>query len=106
MLIGRPGEVVAAAPAANLASNPNRFLIDPQDHINALRSARSSGLDIVGFYHSHPRTAPAPSPTDLDEASYRNHLYLIVSLLKDSPDLALYWLGDGGFVPALFTTVP
>jgi proteasome lid subunit RPN8/RPN11 len=97
MLVGRAGEIVAAVRAQNLAGSPNRFLIDPKDHINALRHARANGLDVVGFYHSHPRSAPIPSPTDLEESSYRHHLYMIVSLDSDPPGFGLYWLGEMDF---------
>jgi proteasome lid subunit RPN8/RPN11 len=33
----------------------NRYNIAPQELIAAQRQARKSGLDIVGFYHSHTR---------------------------------------------------
>jgi proteasome lid subunit RPN8/RPN11 len=106
MLIGRSGEVVAAEPAGNLAEEPGRFLIDPKDHFAALRRARAQGLDVVGFYHSHPWSSSAPSSRDLEEASYRRHLYLIVGLGLEWPDFGFYWLDDAGFVPAAFSCVP
>ena len=40
----------------------------------------AAGSRCVGFYHSHPRSAATPSATDRAEASYPDHLYLIVSL--------------------------
>ena len=33
-----------------------RYLIKPQDYINAEKYARTKGYDIIGFYHSHPET--------------------------------------------------
>ena len=72
LLVGSAREIVAAVRAANLADNPSRFLIDPKDHIRARREARARGLDVVGFYHSHPHSDARPSPTDLAEASYEN----------------------------------
>ncbi len=106
VLIGDGQDVLDALPARNIADKPTvRFLIDPKDHLDALRGARRRGLDIVGFYHSHPRSPAVPSDTDLAEANYPHHLFLIVSLKHPQPDLQLYCFLDGNFLPAPFVTV-
>lgn len=46
----------------------NRVLILPQDVLRGERYARSKGLDVVGYYHSHPDDAAVPSQFDLDHA--------------------------------------
>jgi len=104
MLIGRGMSVVEAAAARNLAGLPTRFLIDPQDHIAAIRRARARGLDVIGFYHSHPHSGAAPSPTDLHEASYPDHVYLIVSLEHEPPEMRCFRLHDGNFHELGFVT--
>jgi proteasome lid subunit RPN8/RPN11 len=99
VLVGSGSLVSAAVRARNIAPAPTTtFLIEPADHFAALREARRRTLDIVGFYHSHPTTPAAPSSIDLDEASYPDHLYLIVSLAASSPDVRLYRLVAGAFV--------
>jgi proteasome lid subunit RPN8/RPN11 len=98
VLLGKDGEVVEAVSTGNLAESPNRFLIDPRDHINARRAARDRGLDVVGFYHSHPGSTGEPSATDLAEASYPDHLYLIVGLASSPPEVRLYRLAGRGFL--------
>ena len=90
MLVGSQGAISRAVRAGNLSENPSRFLIDPKDHIQARRDARAEGMDVVGFYHSHPHSAPVPSETDLADASYANHLYLIVGLTGEAAELRLY----------------
>ena len=106
LLIGDGDGVVDCAPARNIADRPAvRFLIDPKDHLHALRDARRRGLDIVGFYHSHPRSAAIPSDTDRAEANYPDHLFLIVGLADTTPDLRLYCFRDGNFLPTPFVTV-
>ena len=90
LLVGNATEIVGAVRAANLAPSPSRFLLDPNDHIRARRDARARGLDVVGFYHSHPHSAATPSATDLAEASYVDHLYLIVGLQGEGADARLY----------------
>lgn len=100
MLVGAGDRVDEAVAARNIASRPaTRFLIDPKDHLNALRDARQRGLDVVGFYHSHPRSDAAPSATDRAEASYPNHLFLIVGLGVEPPDVRLYRFTSGNFLP-------
>ncbi|SRR5713101_3580431 len=97
LLLGAGDAVVEAVRTRNLAASPGRFLIDPEDHINARRAARHRGLEVLGFYHSHPRSEATPSATDLAEASYPGHLYLIVSVLAEPADVRLYRLEAGGF---------
>ena len=95
MLVGSAGAIESAVRAKNLSDDPSRFLIDPKDHIQARRDARAAGLDVVGFYHSHPRSEAVPSPRDLADAAYPNHLYLIVGLLGEAVDVRLYrFTGD------------
>ena len=106
LLLGQGDAVVASARAVNIASDPTRrFEIDPQDHIDARRDARRRGLAVLGFYHSHPRSSAGPSPTDLAEANYPDHLYLIVSLAAAAPDLGLFRLEGGNFQATAFVTV-
>ena len=90
MLVGTPAAIAASVRATNLSENRSRFLIDPKDHIQARRDARAAGMDVVGFYHSHPHSVPLPSETDLADASYANHLYLIVGLAGEAAELRLY----------------
>ncbi|HEY7791955.1 MAG TPA: M67 family metallopeptidase [Vicinamibacterales bacterium] len=78
LLLGREDRIERAIPARNLAeSSATRFLLDPADHIRARRSARDAGELVLGFYHSHPDSAPVPSPTDVDEASYPEAIHVI-----------------------------
>jgi proteasome lid subunit RPN8/RPN11 len=101
VLVGREGEILEAVEARNLADDPNRYLLDPEDHIAIRRRARAAGLTVVGFYHSHPHSAARPSETDRAEASYPGHLYLIVG----GGEVRLFRLTDGNFVETPFVTV-
>jgi [CysO sulfur-carrier protein]-S-L-cysteine hydrolase len=96
---------VDAVRSANLSPDPDRYLVDPEAHFSARREARAGGLSVVGFYHSHPHSIPAPSPTDVSEASYPGHLYLIVGLARDAPDLRLFRFEQRNFVRMELVTV-
>lgn len=45
-----------------------RYQIAPEDLLRLTREAAKEGLDIVGYYHTHPDHPPRPSPTDLNRA--------------------------------------
>jgi len=106
VLVGSAAAVMEAAAARNMADVPTRFLIDPQDHIDAIRRARQRGLQVVGFYHSHPHSSAVPSETDRAEANYPDHLYLIVGLAAASPEIRLFrFTTDGNFLELAFVTV-
>ena len=98
LLLGSGGEIVEAVRTQNVADDPaTRFLVDPSNHIDGRRAARARGLEVVGFYHSHPRSAAEPSARDLEEFSYPDHLYLIVSLRVEPAEVALFRLEGGCF---------
>ena len=42
---------------ARADSPENRFLIDPAEFVRVQRASAAEGLDILGFYHSHPDVA-------------------------------------------------
>jgi proteasome lid subunit RPN8/RPN11 len=106
LLLGRGDEIAEAVRARNVAEQPAaRFLIDPADHFAALRRARERGLDVVGFYHSHPSSPPEPSARDLAEFSYPGHLYAIVSLQAEPAEIRLFRFVDGNFHRVPLVTV-
>jgi proteasome lid subunit RPN8/RPN11 len=98
ILVGRGTEVLEAVAARNLSDDPNRFLVDPGDHFTALRAARERSLGVIGFYHSHPHSPAEPSETDLAEASYPDHLYLIVSVRTAPPEVKAFRLDASRFI--------
>jgi [CysO sulfur-carrier protein]-S-L-cysteine hydrolase len=95
LLAARDGVIDEAIPARNLEASSVAFLIDPADHFAAVKRTRIEGRDIVGAYHSHPRSPAIPSATDLAEAHYEEFVYAIVSLAGDQPDVKAYRLTTG-----------
>ena len=60
----------------------NRYNIAPQELVRIQRQARGLGLDIVGFYHSHPDHPAQWSATDFAEAHWIGCSYVITSVEK------------------------
>ena len=106
VLLGHGEAIVDARRARNVAtSTETRFLIDPKDHIDARRDGRARGLDVVGFYHSHPRSGAVPSPTDVAEAAYPGALHVIIGLGADPPEVRAFEFDEGNFRERPLVTV-
>ena len=67
-------------PVPNRAEEPDRFELDPAQHIALLRSLRGSGRQIVGCYHSHPNGRAEPSARDRAGAFEDGFLWLIAAV--------------------------
>jgi proteasome lid subunit RPN8/RPN11 len=92
--------IIRLHPAQNLAAAPDRFEIDPKDHLAAHKAARANGRALIGCYHSHPNGQAAPSATDLAGAGEDNFLWLIAA--GDSVNAFVY--RDGSFFGADWVT--
>jgi proteasome lid subunit RPN8/RPN11 len=73
----------------------NRYNIAPQELIRAQREARKQGLDIVGFYHSHPDHPAQWSPTDFAEAHWFGCAYVITAIEKGAAQITNSFLLTG-----------
>jgi len=68
-------------PCHNAANDPSRqYSIDPVELIRIQRQVREHGLEIVGFYHSHPDHPAQPSPTDFEDAHWIGCSYVITTV--------------------------
>lgn len=105
MLVGTTDRILDSARAANLEDGTTRFRIDPRDHIRAIRDARTRSLDVIGFYHSHPRSRAYPSATDVAEAGYAGVLHLIVGVDEQGAPEARLFTIDGASVTELVLVV-
>lgn len=99
---GERREVVTSFRARNLNSERphDRYLMDPNDMNAADVAAREQGLEIVGFYHSHPDHPAVASKTDLENSSpWGGYSYPIVSVMKgDVADLRSWAREDDRWV--------
>jgi len=59
----------------------NRFSVTTEDVREAERSAQDAGLEVVGWYHSHPDHPAIPSEFDRENA-WPWYSYIIVSVMK------------------------
>jgi proteasome lid subunit RPN8/RPN11 len=73
----------------------NRYNIAPQELIKIQRQARGLGLDIIGFYHSHPDHPAQWSNTDFAEAHWLGCSYVITSVEQGKAQLTNSFLLTG-----------
>lgn len=67
----------------------------PEDLFAAQRQMRESGEELIGIYHSHPRSAePFPSDTDVRLAYYPNATYFIVGLGGTQPVMRAFRISE------------
>ena len=94
-LEGEAKEVVRLAPAVNRRTDdPHRYLIAPDDLRRLDAEVRAAGLDIVGYYHSHPDHPAAPSAFDAAHA-WPWYSYVIVRIDQGrGAELASWVLAD------------
>ena len=91
-LYGRDTIVTAtfALPNTTEEGPRRRFLVRPQDYREAERRASDLGLDLLGFYHSHPDHPARPSQYDLDHA-WPFFSYIIVSVREGRAEEMTSW---------------
>lgn len=106
LLIGRGDHVLEAVEAANGSADPaRRYEISPVDYFAQIKRCRKiskqSGetFAVLGAYHSHPRSAPEPSPTDLEQA-FEDFVYVIVGPARGGGGMEAraYVLKDGNLL--------
>jgi [CysO sulfur-carrier protein]-S-L-cysteine hydrolase len=96
MIATRDGEAVTVHEAVNAAASPLRYEIDGPEQYRIWKAIDDAGLDIGAIYHSHTRTAPYPSQTDVNLAFYPDALYIIVGLAAgEEPLVKAYTIRDG-----------
>jgi len=92
-LIGRDGVVLEAFGLPNTTEEGprRRFMVRPQDYRAAEGRATELGLDLMGFYHTHPDHPARPSQYDLDHA-WPFFSYVILAVHAGVPQDMTSWL--------------
>ena len=97
---GPVGRVVRRYPLVNAAASPTAFESEAKSMFGAQKALRRERLEIIAIYHSHPRSPPIPSATDLERSYGPDVINLIVSLEGEVPSMRGWWLDVNGYVEA------
>ncbi|HXR13995.1 MAG TPA: M67 family metallopeptidase [Solirubrobacteraceae bacterium] len=91
------GDAVAVFAARNAAASPLRYVMDGEDQLRIQEEIEARGLDYGAIYHSHTRSAPLPSQTDINMALvpgvgplWPGSLYIIVGLAGEEPEVRAF----------------
>jgi proteasome lid subunit RPN8/RPN11 len=97
MIALREERAVAMHEATNVAASPLRFEVDGREIIEAQDAFDVEGAELGAIYHSHTRSEPYPSQTDVNfAAGWPGVEWLIVGLRRDGePTVRSYRIDDG-----------
>ena len=80
ILAGSNGKVEKLYKMTNVDNSSSHFIMEPKEQFATVKDIRSSGLEMLAIYHSHPETLARPSAEDIRLALTPNVIYVIVSL--------------------------
>jgi proteasome lid subunit RPN8/RPN11 len=93
----RDGEATEVRRAVNQAASPLKFEVDGREVMRALDDFEEAGAELGAIYHSHTRTAPYPSQTDINfAANWPGVRWIIVGLdRRGEATVRTYLIEDG-----------
>ncbi len=94
MIAAEDGRAVEVYRATNAAASPLRYEIEPRDQFRIEMAIDEAGLELGAIYHSHTRSAPYPSQTDVNLAFHPHALYVIVGVAGPEPEVKAYRILD------------
>ena len=95
MIASLDGRAVAVHRATNTAHSPLRYEMDGKEQYALQSAIEDAGQELGAIYHSHTRSAPTPSQTDINLAFYPESLYVIVGVKGDEPEVRAWRIVDG-----------
>ena len=92
------GEAVKVYPAVNAAASPLRYEIDGAEQYRIQMEIDDAGHDLGAIYHSHTRSKPYPSQTDInlaffpgsDQPAWPGAAYIIVGVASPEPEVRAF----------------
>jgi proteasome lid subunit RPN8/RPN11 len=80
----------------NTVRSPLRFEMDGMELYRAIEAIEETGAELGAVYHSHTRSAPYPSQTDINfSVNWPGLEWLIVGLAGDEPEIRSYTIDEG-----------
>jgi [CysO sulfur-carrier protein]-S-L-cysteine hydrolase len=95
MVASNGDEAVKVFAAENAAASPLRYEIDGVEQYRIQMEIDDAGLNLGAIYHSHTRSEPYPSQTDINLAFYPDAVYVIIGLANERAEVRSYFIRDG-----------
>ncbi len=90
MIAAADGRATRVYRATNAAASPLRYEIDGLEQFRIQTEIEDAGWDLGAIYHSHTRSPPLPSQTDINLAFYPDALYVIVGVAGEAPEVRAF----------------
>lgn len=90
MIATADGEATRVYRAENTAASPLRYEFDGREQLRIQTEIEDAGWELGAIYHSHTRSPPVPSQTDINLAFYPDSLYVIIGVAGDEPDVRAF----------------
>jgi [CysO sulfur-carrier protein]-S-L-cysteine hydrolase len=92
----KDGEAARVYRTTNTEASPFRFVIDPKQVYDVHAEIEDAGLELGAIYHSHTRSEPYPSQTDINfAAQWPGVQWIIVGTANGDPQVRNYEIRDG-----------
>jgi proteasome lid subunit RPN8/RPN11 len=90
---------VAVHRVQNVAVNrKTAYFMDAKEQLTTMQAIEDAGLEVGAIYHSHPRSEPVPSPTDVNLAKqWPGMQWIIVGLTGDEPEVRTWQIVGTAF---------
>jgi len=95
MIESAAGRAVRVHRARNAAVSPLRYEIEGMEQYRIQSEIEDAGHALGAIYHSHTRSAPYPSQTDINLAFYPESLYVIVGVAETEAEIRGFHIVDG-----------
>ena len=96
---GPPVRAARVHRAVNTAASPLRFEVDGRELLRTIDEIESAGAELGAIYHSHTRSEPYPSQTDVNfAANWPGVEWIIVGLANGDEPLVRSFLIDDGVI--------
>lgn len=95
MIESADGRAVRVHRARNAAASPLRYELDGMEQYRIQSEIQRAGNRLGAIYHSHTRSAPYPSQTDINLAFYPESLYVIVGVAGPEAEVRVFRIVDG-----------
>jgi proteasome lid subunit RPN8/RPN11 len=88
---GPPAQAVRSYRATNIHHSALKFEIDSLELLELWQTIEGEGFEMGAVYHSHVRSAPYPSQTDINfAASWPGVEWIIIGLGNGEPEVCSY----------------
>jgi proteasome lid subunit RPN8/RPN11 len=105
LVAAEDGAAVRVYRLVNAFASEFRYTPDGREYVRAFMDIEDRGWNVGAIYHSHTRSAPVPSQTDINEAMvpgtteprFPGTLHIIVGVAEAKPEVRAYRIRADGY---------